>query len=199
MNPSDIKITATPITQASCRFAVDRPLYALGSFYFGNQDVAQKSPLAKRLFAIEGVTSVLVSGEQITVNKGGYAEWVVIGKQIGAAIREHIASGQEAVGEELRRSLPSTDEIRQRVEEVLELEINPAVASHGGVVRLVEVRANDIFLQLGGGCQGCSSANATLKHGVEVAIRNAIPGVGGIFDVTDHAAGRNPYYSEARA
>jgi Fe-S cluster biogenesis protein NfuA len=93
--------------------------------------------------------------------------------------------------------LPSSEVIRARVEDILESEINPAVASHGGVVRLVDVRNNDVFIQMGGGCQGCSSANQTLKQGVEVAIRNAVPGVGAILDVTDHAAGRNPYYAGA--
>ncbi len=199
MNPADIKITATPVTQASCRFTVERPIYNEASFYFGKKEIAQKSPIAKRIFDIEGVTSILISHNEITVNKGGLAEWQVIGKQIGAAIREHISSGEPAVGDELRLTIPSAEEIRSRIEEILDNDINPAVASHGGVVRLVEVRNNDVFIQMGGGCQGCSSANQTLKQGVEVAIRNAIPGVGAILDTTDHAAGRNPYYAGAKA
>ena len=92
-------------------------------------------------------------------------------------------------------ALPSADDIRARVEEVLQTQVNPYVASHGGVIRLIDVRDNTVFLQMGGGCQGCGMATATLKQGVEVAIRAAVPEVGDILDTTDHAAGRNPYYA----
>jgi Fe-S cluster biogenesis protein NfuA len=193
----DIRITATPVTENSCRFNVDRPVYPEASYYFGKKEIAESSDLPKRLFAIEGVTSVLISHDEITVNKGGFEEWQGIGPQIGKAIREHIASGEPAVSDELRSSIPPADELRGRVEEILENEINPSVASHGGVVHLLDVRDNNLFIQMGGGCQGCGMASVTLKHGVESAIRQAIPEIGAILDVTDHAAGRNPYYAQA--
>jgi Fe-S cluster biogenesis protein NfuA len=195
MNQPDIRILATPITENSCRFTVDRPVYDSGSFYFGNREIAQQSPLAKRLFDIEGVTSILISHEEITVNKGVHEPWQTVGRAVGAAIREHLQSGEAAVPDELRGAIPSAAEIRSRVESVLHEEINPAVAQHGGFVQLIDVRDNDIFIQMGGGCQGCGMAAVTLKHGVETAIRQAVPEVGGIFDTTDHAAGRNPYYA----
>ena len=186
---------ATPITENSCRFNVDRPIYPNASYYFANKEVAQGSALARRLFDLEGVVSVLISHDEVTVNKGGFQEWQAIGKQIGAAIREHVASGEPTVDEAVREKIPPADEIRARVEDVLENEINPAVASHGGFVHLLDVRDNNLFIQMGGGCQGCGMANVTLKHGVESAIRQAIPEVGAILDVTDHAAGRNPYFA----
>ena len=65
---------------------------------------------------------------------------------------------------------------------------------HGGWVELIDVRKNAVYLKLGGGCQGCQSANMTLKMGIERVIRERIPEVGEILDTTDHAAGRNPYY-----
>ena len=193
----EIRITATPVTENSCRFNVDRPVYAEASYYFGKKEVAATSDLPRRLFEIEGVTSVLISHDEITVNKGGQDEWQAIGPHIGAAIREHIASGEPAVSEELRNSIPTAEELRSRVEEILESEINPSVASHGGVVHLLDVRDNNLFIQMGGGCQGCGMASVTLKHGVESAIRQAIPEIGAILDVTDHAAGRNPYYAQS--
>ncbi|MEO8496061.1 MAG: NifU family protein [Planctomycetota bacterium] len=195
MPQDQIRITATPVTDNSCRFTVDRPVYPESSFYFGKQEKAAGSDLASRLFAIEGVTAVLISHDEITVNKGAQDPWQTVGPKIGAAIREHIASGEPAVSDETRRNIPSVDEIRARVEEILESEINPSVASHGGVVHLLDVRENNLFIQMGGGCQGCGSAKVTLKYGVEAAIRQAIPEVGAILDVTDHAAGRNPYYA----
>ena len=195
MNQDEIRIMAEPLTNTSCRFTVDRPVYPDAAFYFPNQEKAQGSPLAQRLFAIEGVISVLISHNEITVNKGGLEEWQVLGRQIGAAIREHVQSGDPAVSEELLESIPPADEIRSKVAEVLQNEINPAVASHGGFVQLIDVRDNNVFIQMGGGCQGCGMASQTLKYGVETAIRQAVPEVGGIFDTTDHAAGRNPYYA----
>lgn len=195
MNQEEIRIMATPITTASCKFTVDRPVYADGSYYFGTKEKGQLSPLAKRLFDIEGVMSVLIAHDEITVNKGGNVEWQEIGKQIGAVIREHLQSGEPAVGENLVNAIPPADELRAKIEDVLENEVNPAVAGHGGVVTLIDVRQNNVFIKMGGGCQGCGMAAVTLKHGVESAIRQAVPEVGAIYDTTDHAAGRNPYYA----
>lgn len=195
---SNIAITANPSTlPTQCKFVVDRPVCE-GAFYFSNSERAKNSPLATRLFEIVGVDAVLVSGSDITVTKASPEDWQTLGRQIGAAIRAHVQSGDVGVLDEYRESLPSEDEIREKVENVLEIEINPSVASHGGVVNLVDVRGNTVYLQMGGGCQGCSSASATLKSGVEVAIRRAVPGVGEILDQTDHAAGRNPYYANAQ-
>lgn len=86
----------------------------------------------------------------------------------------------------------------RRIQEVLDSEVNPAVASHGGHISLIEVREGSVFLQMGGGCQGCGMAAATLKQGVERILKGHFPEIQEILDVTDHAAGRNPYYAGAR-
>jgi Fe-S cluster biogenesis protein NfuA len=195
MDPSQVRITADPVTSTMCRFNVDRPIYPNESFYFADAGRAVDSPLASKLFAIQGVTTVLISHDQLTVTKGGFEEWQVVGRKIGAAIREHLASGQPAVSESVRSSLPAAEVIRDLVQDVLDTDINPSVAAHGGVVELIDVRRNDVFLRMGGGCQGCGQATQTLRLGVESAIRRVVPAVGAIFDVTDHAAGRNPYYA----
>lgn len=86
-------------------------------------------------------------------------------------------------------------ELADRVKHVLETRVNPAVASHGGQITLVDVDQADVYLELGGGCQGCGMARVTLKQGVEKMLREAIPDIGEIHDITDHAAGANPYYA----
>jgi Fe/S biogenesis protein NfuA len=87
-----------------------------------------------------------------------------------------------------------TGTVAERVEVVLERQINPAVASHGGRAELVGVDEHGVVsLRLSGGCQGCGMAAQTLRQGIEVALREAIPEVTDIVDVTDHAAGQNPY------
>jgi Fe/S biogenesis protein NfuA len=86
-------------------------------------------------------------------------------------------------------------ELADRVKQVLEERVNPGVASHGGHIALVDVDGSDIYLELGGGCQGCGMARVTLKQGVEKMLREAIPDLGQVHDATDHAAGANPYYN----
>ena len=84
-----------------------------------------------------------------------------------------------------------------RIQQVLEQQINPSVASHGGHVKLVDVQEGRVFLQLGGGCQGCGMADVTLRQGIEETLRREIPEITEILDTTDHAAGENPYYQGA--
>jgi len=191
---SEIQIQAEPLAVPSlCQFTVDRPVYENRSYWFGNPEAAELSPLAEKLFQIPGIATVLISHNTITVSKAVPDPWNVIGRQIGQAIRAHVASGEPAVDPALIEKIPPTDEIRRRVETVIREEIAPSVAQHGGTVNVVDVKDNIVLLQLGGGCQGCGSATATLKFGVEAAIRRAIPEVGEIIDTTNHAAGTNPY------
>ena len=84
--------------------------------------------------------------------------------------------------------------LADKVQAVIEQQINPAVASHGGYVSLVDVRDKVVYLEMGGGCQGCGMANVTLRQGIEVMIKKAVPEVEEIRDVTEHAGGENPYY-----
>ncbi len=80
------------------------------------------------------------------------------------------------------------------IQHLLNTEINPSVASHGGVITLVGVKDHIAYLRLGGGCHGCGSAEVTLKQGVIVAIKKAVPEIVDVLDVTDHAGGKNPYF-----
>ncbi|MGD2154176.1 MAG: iron-sulfur cluster assembly accessory protein [Gemmatimonadales bacterium] len=91
-----------------------------------------------------------------------------------------------------------TGELAERVAQLIETQINPAVASHGGRVTLVDVRDNVVFVQLAGGCQGCGMAAVTLKQGIERLIKEMIPEVTDVIDVTDHSMGRDPYYRAPR-
>ncbi len=82
----------------------------------------------------------------------------------------------------------------QAIQEILQDRINPAVASHGGYISLVDVRDHRAYIRLEGGCQGCGMSSATLSQGVEVEIMRAVPTISQVVDVTDHDAGANPYY-----
>ena len=90
-----------------------------------------------------------------------------------------------------------TTPLAQAVLQVLEEHVNPAIASHGGRAELVAVEDSVAFLRMGGGCQGCASAQATLKQGIEVMILDHVPEITEVVDVTDHASGANPYYAHS--
>jgi Fe/S biogenesis protein NfuA len=89
-------------------------------------------------------------------------------------------------------------ELPQRVIAVLDEQINPAIASHGGYAELVAVEGSIAYLRMGGGCQGCGMAAVTLTQGIEVAILDMVPEITEVIDVTDHASGTNPYYEAAK-
>jgi Fe/S biogenesis protein NfuA len=87
-----------------------------------------------------------------------------------------------------------SDPLAQQVVSVLDEQVNPSIAAHGGRADLVAVENGSVYLRLSGGCQGCGMAKATLSQGIEVILREAIPEIADIVDVTDHADGTNPYY-----
>lgn len=86
------------------------------------------------------------------------------------------------------------DPIAERVHRVIEEQINPGVASHNGHVQLLDVKEGTVYVRLGGGCQGCGHADTTVKDGIQAAICEAVPEIHTVLDVTDHAAGTNPYF-----
>jgi Fe/S biogenesis protein NfuA len=89
-------------------------------------------------------------------------------------------------------------DVAQRVLQVLEQQINPGIAAHGGRADLVAVEDDAVYLRLSGGCAGCGMAAVTLSQGIEVALRESVPEILQVIDVTDHAAGTNPYYEAAK-
>jgi Fe/S biogenesis protein NfuA len=91
-----------------------------------------------------------------------------------------------------------TGTVEERVAQVLDRVVNPAIAMHGGHADLVAVEDNTVYVQLSGGCQGCGLASVTLTQGIEVSVREAVPEIERVIDTTDHAAGANPYYEPAK-
>lgn len=86
----------------------------------------------------------------------------------------------------------------QEIQELIDERINPAVAAHGGQIELLNVEDDAVYIHMGGGCQGCGMANATLKHGIEAMIQEVFPEIKHVIDTTDHASGENPYYSPSK-
>jgi len=192
-----VRITATPsmMHPEQCTFAVSEALLPHGSAHFAERDQSRGSLLIDRLFDIEGVVDVLVNHDVLRISLAGDVAWEDKVPLVGMAVRDALASGAPVISEAVVASMLAPEEIRRRVQHVLDTIINPAVASHGGVVSLLDVANNAVFLEFGGGCQGCGMVSVTLKYGVERTIREEVPEIGEILDTTDHAAGRNPYYA----
>jgi Fe-S cluster biogenesis protein NfuA len=91
-----------------------------------------------------------------------------------------------------------SEEMKTRLQDLIDTMINPAVAGHGGFVELLDVKDNKVYLQMGGGCQGCGAADITLKAGIERLIKEEVPEIEEVLDATDHAAGTNPYYTPGK-
>jgi len=196
-----IKITAQILDTGRCQFNVDRPLGRFGgSRQFSSRQEAGQHPLAEMLFGIDGVTGVQIAGQTVTVAKEGDAPWKEVGVQVGKATRAYLKSDAlSAVARpDVSASSPMEAQIRARVTHLLDTEINPGVAGHGGHISLVDVQGSTVYIQMSGGCQGCGSATATLKQGVERTILQSIPEVTAVLDATDHGAGSNPYYAPAK-
>lgn len=90
------------------------------------------------------------------------------------------------------------DPIALQIQQIFDEQINPQIAAHGGYVQLLEVQGSRAYIEMGGGCQGCGMANVTLKQGVEVAVKEQLPQIEELVDVTDHASGDNPYYKPSK-
>lgn len=106
------------------------------------------------------------------------------------------------IGSELKvltplRKLDTTDgRIAPKIQQILAEQVNPSLAMHGGSVALIDVIDGIAFLELSGGCQGCSMANSTMKQGIETSIRQGVPEVREVRDVTNHANGKSPYFQQ---
>jgi Fe-S cluster biogenesis protein NfuA len=193
----EIGITGEPSSGGDrCKFVVDRPLLEGRSAFFGDRGAVGDSALARELLGHGGIDSVLIADNTVTVGAPHPADWPALG--IGNIIRKHLRSGEPVVAERYFEDLPAEGDLTWAIRDLLEQHINPALAQHGGWVELIDVKKNNVFLRLGGGCQGCGAADITLKQGIEKAIRELAPKVGEILDTTDHASGRNPYYSPGK-
>jgi Fe-S cluster biogenesis protein NfuA len=189
----EIAIKAEPADNHRCTFTLTTPLVEAGARRFASAAEAEGSPLAEALFAIPGITDVLVSGPTITVTKRDTAPWQVTGKAVGAAIRAALAAGVPAMAPRKAATDPAADDALFD-----KVSINPMVAGHGGRVELIDVQDHVVLLRMQGGCQGCGMASVTLRQGIETTLREIAPEIAAVVDVTDHATGNNPYFASAK-
>ena len=187
----------------TCPIRFDRPVSPGGTSLFETPEEAAAWPAVRALLGIPGVHSVIGKGDVLVVARRDDTTWPELLGRVEPALLEAFegvsapsAGGGPAAGVPAAPAERSADEIalRERIQSVIESDINPAVADHGGYITLLDVQGTRVFIHMGGGCQGCAMSTATLKHGVETALRSQIPEISEILDTTDHAAGENPYF-----
>ncbi len=194
----DVLIKAKPsATGDQCVLQVNRVILAGHSWYFPSFESAAGSPLIQSLFSLADIETVLVMEATICITRKDKSilNWKPLATETGQAVREFLKSGQQPLAQNIIDNMPAEETIREGIQKVIDTEVNPGVAGHGGNISLLGVRGNTVTIQMGGGCQGCSAADLTLKQGIHTAFRKAVPEVGAILDETDHGAGLNPYFS----
>jgi len=179
---------------AICRFIVNRTLH-IGTATFDNKTQAEQSILAQKLFEIEGITRVQLIGHLLVLSKSPQQEWEELVEQVEEILQTFLVSGSALSQEQVEdRMMLIGRGTKEKVQYLLAHKINPGVAAHAGFVELIDVKDNNVYIRLGGGCQGCGAADFTLRQGIEAILRKEIPEILQVLDVTDHAAGMNPYY-----
>mmetsp|Transcript_5837 Transcript_5837/g.8556 ORF Transcript_5837/g.8556 Transcript_5837/m.8556 type:complete len:250 (+) Transcript_5837:2-751(+) len=191
-----IQTESTPNPEA-LKFIPGKPVLESGTRDFRSLKEAQASPLARRLFAAEGVASVFLSVEFVTVGKSKEADWLALKPLVFGAIMDHYAAGEPALNDgdgadEEVDSLTIRDddsEVVQMIKELLEMRIRPSVQEDGGdiVYRGFDEETGIVELQMQGSCAGCPSSSVTLQAGIENMLRHYIPEVKEVRDVGNDA------------
>ena len=176
-----IQTEATPNPQ-TLKFIPGRPVLEDGTADFRAKDDATISPLARRLFDIDGVAGVFLGSDFISVTKGT-SEWQHLKPMVLGAIMEHFMSGASAVdqdgandGEDGNYDPKDADTVAT-IKELLETRVRPAVAQDGGDIIFAGFRDGIVYLHMRGACSGCPSSTATLRHGIENLLRHFCPEV----------------------
>ncbi|WP_439816750.1 NifU family protein [Zavarzinia sp. CC-PAN008] len=172
--------TETTPNPATLKFLPGRDVLEQGTVDFPSLEAAQRSPLARRLFQVQGVTRVFFGSDFITVTKDE-GEWQHIKPAILGVIMEHFTSGAplleegtKAIGEQADAD---DDEIVSQIKELLDTRVRPAVAQDGGDIVFHGFEDGVVLLHMQGACSGCPSSTATLKMGIENMLRHYIPEV----------------------
>ena len=136
-----------------------------------------------------GDFAVLVTSASMDQLEGATVDFVERVNESGFEVRPRPGVGSATVP-----SKPSGP-LAQRVRDVLDSQVNPSIAAHGGQIDLVDVKDTEVYLEMSGGCQGCAMSRMTLRQGVERMLLQEVPEITAVHDVTDHASGSNPYFN----
>jgi len=171
----NLEFTPNPNT---LKFSVNRTFLERGAANFLEPSQAAKSPLAKKIFGIEGVQALLIGTHFITVTKAAEGSWDILADQVPKTIEDHLLRGEPVFDKDWKPQADKTgptSEIEKKICQILDSEIRPAVAMDGGDITFERYDQGIVYLYLQGACSSCPSAIATLKNGVEERLKAQIP------------------------
>ena len=176
-----IQTEQTP-NPSTLKFIPGRVVMEKGTMDFAGPQAAGSSPLAKRLFAIEGVDRVFFGADFVTVTKASERDWQIMKPSILGGIMEHYTSGEPVVAVDapdgkISGDVVEDDEIVAQIKDLLDTRIRPAVAQDGGDIVFQDFRDGVVYLHMQGSCSGCPSSTATLKMGIENLLKHYVPEV----------------------
>lgn len=175
--------TETTPNPATLKFLPGQAVMEMGTANFTAGDDAARSPLAQRLFGIDGVAGVFLGGNFITATKTPDGDWDILKAQILSAIMDHYTSGDAIITESAVPQVPDgasdsdDDGVVGQIKELIETRVRPAVAQDGGDIIFHGFQEGIVYLQMQGACAGCPSSSATLKHGIENMLKYYVPEV----------------------
>jgi Fe-S cluster biogenesis protein NfuA len=172
-----IQTEQTP-NPSTLKFLPGRVVMEKGTMDFATAEAAVPSPLAKRLFAVEGVERVFFGSDFVTVTKAADRDWQVLKPSILGGIMEHYTSGDPVVADAAEAGAAADDdEVVAQIKELLDTRVRPAVAQDGGDIVFQDFRDGVVYLHMQGSCSGCPSSTATLKMGIENLLKHYVPEV----------------------
>ena len=177
-----IQTESTP-NPATLKFLPGQTVLEMGTADFPSPETADKSPLAERVFAVEGVTGVFFGTDFVTVTKADNVDWDHIKPALLGAIMEHFQSGQPVMAGDHTPTSGHAEHtgddgvIVNQIKELLDTRVRPAVAQDGGDITFHGFERGVVYLHMQGACAGCPSSTLTLKMGIENLLRHYIPEV----------------------
>ncbi len=173
-----IQTEATP-NPTTLKFLPGCEVMGQGTANFTSLDAAGNSPLAQRLFGLDGVSGVFLGTDFVTVTKADDRDWESMKPVILGALMEHFNSGAPVIEDDGSdaESGADDDETTTQIKDLLDTRVRPAVAQDGGDIVFRGFKNGIVYLHMQGACAGCPSSTATLKHGIENMLRYYIPEV----------------------
>ncbi|GAB4186379.1 MAG: NifU family protein [Thalassobaculales bacterium] len=173
-----IQTEQTP-NPATLKFIPGKVVLEQGSADFPSPESAARSPLAERLFQVDGVAAVFLGSDFVTVTKHPDREWYLMKPAVLGVIMEHFTAGRPTLlaGDAAAEAAEEDDEVVRTIKELLDTRVRPAVAQDGGDIVFHGFEEGVVYLHMQGSCAGCPSSTATLKMGIENMLRHYVPEV----------------------
>ncbi len=182
--------TETTPNPATLKFLPGQKVLSAGTLDFSDREKAKASPLALRLFELQGVERVFLAADYLSVSKAADTDWSVLKPMVLALLMDHLATGQPVLDPSFKadsgHNAGQEDEISLQIRELLDTRVRPMVAMDGGDIVFESFEDGIVYLKMRGACSGCPSSTATLKSGIENMLRHYIPEVQEVRAVGDH-------------